>query len=566
MKNLTTWQTCLFFFNEFPHQIAKTLACLLLAGFVESVGAVSIVPLLASLMGGESSSPLLGQIYGLFRGVGISPSLGNVLVVMCCAMVARAAIMMVAFREVGFIEPEIATRLRLKMLDGLLRADWGYFVSQPTGKLIHALSTECFQAGRALTLMVQASAFLIQAMVYLCVGAFISWRVLLAGLVCGSALLLCFHSLIRLIRREGMKQANALNNMSALFTDSLTGAKPLKTMGVESLFIDHIKDHVESFKQASRRSVLGISVLNSIQEPFITVLLAGGLYAGSAVLNLDGALILAMAFFFQRILTRISSFQQALQNFGTMEGSLAMLIGKIADIDGNRAAAGGSRDVVFRDRIRFRNVGVSYGAKRVLSDFNLEVPLHAVTALCGPSGSGKTTAVDLMTGLLRPGEGQVLVDGLDLAEADPAKWRGQIGYVPQEVFLFNDTVRVNITLGRDAGDEEVWKALTEAGAASFVRELEGGLDFVVGEHGRSLSGGQKQRLMIARALIGDPRLLILDESTTGLDEETERGIWASVAEMKRGRAILAISHQEAVRNVADRVVEMGNSHMQQREA
>jgi len=156
-------------------------------------------------------------------------------------------------------------------------------------------------------------------------------------------------------------------------------------------------------------------------------------------------------------------------------------------------------------------------------------------------------------GLLRPQKGEVWIDNLPLAQVDLRRWRRMIGYVPQETLLLHDTVFINVTLGeKDIGSTDVEYALRAAGAWEFVSALPQGLNSVVGERGHKLSGGQRQRIAIARALVHKPRLLILDEATTALDPENEAAICATLRELSGEITILAISHQPAVLEVADR--------------
>ena len=146
---------------------------------------------------------------------------------------------------------------------------------------------------------------------------------------------------------------------------------------------------------------------------------------------------------------------------------------------------------------------------------------------------------------------------MPLEEVDLVHWRSQIGYVPQEVFLFHDSIRANVVLGRKVDDDLVWKSLEEAGAREFVESLPEGLDTTVGEHGRALSGGQRQRLMIARAMYNRPRLLIFDEATSGLDGAVEAEIFSSLLQIKSRAAIIVVSHQGEIMNFADKVYDFG---------
>jgi ATP-binding cassette subfamily C protein len=174
--------------------------------------------------------------------------------------------------------------------------------------------------------------------------------------------------------------------------------------------------------------------------------------------------------------------------------------------------------------------------------------------LVGPSGAGKTTIIDLLTGLLQPQSGAILIDGTSLQELDTRAWRQMIGYVPQETVLLHDTILHNVTLGDPAlGEADAERALKEAGAWEFIAMLPQGMNSSVGERGGKLSGGQRQRIMIARALVHRPRLLILDEATSALDPASEAAICQTLEQLRGELTILAISHQTALVNAADRV-------------
>jgi ATP-binding cassette subfamily C protein len=174
--------------------------------------------------------------------------------------------------------------------------------------------------------------------------------------------------------------------------------------------------------------------------------------------------------------------------------------------------------------------------------------------LAGPSGSGKTTIVDLILGLYRPDRGEVRIDGVPLGEIDLQRWRAMVGYVPQELLLFNDTVLANVTLGDPGLDEAaVREVLETAGAWAFVSRLPQGLHEVVGEKGAKLSGGQRQRVAMARALVARPRLLVLDEVTSALDPATAEALAGEIRALTRTTTVLVVSHRPEFMGIADRI-------------
>jgi ATP-binding cassette subfamily C protein len=203
----------------------------------------------------------------------------------------------------------------------------------------------------------------------------------------------------------------------------------------------------------------------------------------------------------------------------------------------------------------------------VLDGLSFAVPAGKITAIVGGSGAGKTTTADLIMGLVRPDAGEVYIDGVALGELDLHEWRQLIGYVPQEVLMLHDSVAKNVSLGDpNLTPEDIEGALRDAGAWEFVSELPEGVDCSVGERGMRLSGGQRQRIAIARALVHGAKLLILDEATTALDPESEAFVLAAI-EALRGRAtVFAISHQPALRSVADQMYRIADGKCVELEA
>jgi ATP-binding cassette subfamily C protein len=207
-------------------------------------------------------------------------------------------------------------------------------------------------------------------------------------------------------------------------------------------------------------------------------------------------------------------------------------------------------------------VSFAHGAQEVLHAVSLAVPARGVTVLTGPSGAGKTTIADLILGLYQPDRGRVLLDGVPLAEINVHSWRGLVGYVPQELALFHDTVFANVALGDPRiHKSDVRGALQLAGAWEFVDALPEGMMTQVGEAGAKLSGGQRQRIALARALVSKPRLLILDEVTSALDPETEWQIVQGIRALANTMAVLAITHRPAFLEVADRLYRVADGRV-----
>jgi subfamily B ATP-binding cassette protein HlyB/CyaB len=251
-------------------------------------------------------------------------------------------------------------------------------------------------------------------------------------------------------------------------------------------------------------------------------------------------------------IVRLAQLWQEFQQVGVSVERLGDILNTRTELSASRLALPPIKGRVTLDEVVFR---YRPDTAEVLKGVSLDIEPGEVIGIVGRSGSGKSTIAKLMQRLYVPERGRVLVDGNDLALADPAWLRRQIGVVLQENLLFNQSVRDNIAL-TDPGMtlERVMHAAQMAGAHEFIMELPEGYDTIVGEHGASLSGGQRQRIAIARALVSDPRILIFDEATSALDYESERAVMNNMRLICRGRTVIVIAHRLSTIRMANRII------------
>ena len=353
----------------------------------------------------------------------------------------------------------------------------------------------------------------------------------------------------------------------AFLVESVTGVQTLKSMAVEPQMQRRWEEQLAGYVAASFRVIsLGNTASQTVQL-VNKLVIAGVLYFG-AKLVIDGSLtvgeLVAFNIFAGRVSTPVLRLAQMWQDFHQARLSVARL-GDILNTPAEPTFSPGRAALpAIRGDIVFEHVTFRYriDGPEVLHDVSFSVPAGQVVGIVGPSGSGKSTLAKLVQRLYVPESGRVLVDGTDLAMVDSAWLRRQVGVVLQEDILFNRSIRDNIALAEPGTPiDRVIAAATLAGAHDFILELPEGYDTIVGERGSTLSGGQRQRIAIARAILGEPRVLIFDEATSALDYESERNVQRNMAQMSTGRTVIIVAHRLSTVRSADRILTLDHGRI-----
>ena len=353
-------------------------------------------------------------------------------------------------------------------------------------------------------------------------------------------------------------QRRAASELSSLIHDNIAGIRQIKTYTSEEREHGHFNGVSEKLRQATLIVMRAWALYNPSMN-FLTslgmLLIAGfGAYKVLAGQMDDGVLVafLIMARYLYEPVGRLHQLNQIFQSGRAAGERVFEILDSPTEIAEHTASPG----TPAQGDIRFEGINFSYAEdRRTLENINLHATPGQMIALVGPTGAGKSTIVNLLTRFYEYDAGQILLDGRAITEIPRSYLRANIAMVTQESFLFNGTTAENLLIGKpDATEEEMWKALAAANAAEFVKRMPKGLHSEVGERGIRLSVGEKQRISIARALLKNPPILILDEATASVDPENERELQAAIAELTKDKTIIMIAHRLSTVRNADQIL------------
>ena len=378
------------------------------------------------------------------------------------------------------------------------------------------------------------------------------------GTVVGVTYLIVRHKLGIL----GIQQANEQGSMILQIQQALGSMKETRILCRERIFYDHFTNHLLPYSQSSAQNLFIAQLPRYTNETagvsFVLVLLVLAIYSNRGTTAFITLGLFAIATI--RLLPSLSRIGGSLNSIKFYSAHLNEIftdLFKSKNLSGIMQSEAEMTRYPILHELKFDRISFSYenNKARVLNDVTLTIRKMQTVAFVGPSGSGKTTAVDLLLGLHTPCEGRILVDGMDI-QNNIRSWRRNIGYVPQQIYLADASIRQNVAFGietSEINDKAVLRSLRIAQLDNFVKGLPGGLNAQIGEHGVRLSGGQRQRIGIARALYHDPEILVLDEATAALDNETEAYFMKSIHELSGRKTIIMIAHRLSTVENCDRI-------------
>jgi ATP-binding cassette, subfamily B, bacterial MsbA len=555
-----------------PLMLAAVLTSALFVMLFEGFGVGLLVPLLNLLLGGEHATPMR-PLQWLERTLpGHSPAfyVGTIALAIVAAIAAKNVAFYSSLVLAARLKRRIAISLRDDLFRRLHRADLDVFDRMPGGDLANVFLVETYRT----TVAVDAMLALIQrtsiAFFYVVALFFLSWPLTALVVALAIALGTSLSFIYGRLKSAGIDLTDLNHRMASALGQSFSGIRIVRATNSQNREIEQFHELNKAQAAAEERSAEALSLLFPMTETLAVIGAMAIVTCAYVFLVRPGYMLssylLAYGFILLRLLPLLN------QLYG-LHGHLAYLAGGIHEVKAwletphfpDRAFGTAAFTEIQRE-LRFEHVGYRYPDGRVaLEDIDFSVPVGQTVAMVGPSGAGKSTLANILLRLRAPTSGRVTIDGRDCWEFTPETWHRAIALVEQDAFLFHGTLRENILYGCGSiSDEALRHAVQAAHLTDVVATFPDGLDTLVGERGAMVSGGQRQRIAIARAVIRNPSILILDEATSHLDPVSERLVHQALQNAARGRTTLVIAHRLSTIREADLLVVLEDGRIVER--
>jgi len=542
--------------------VGLLLAIMLASAFTEGFGLILLVPMLA-VLGEQDGEP--SQITSALNALGIPLSLPWLLAVFVALVLLRALLVQARLFQTHRLEVALVDGLRDRAWRALLNSNWRYLAGMRQSDSASLLITNIDRIGYGVSRALNAIAILVTLAGVGLAALAISPKLALASAIVGAAVLLAYRGLRRRAAVQGEELSRAYEDVYARLNEGLGALRVIKSFGKEDRSAQSAASAFSGLRLTQYAFMRDAGLAQAMLQVVGAVLLAALVWFSIARWDAGATQILPLVALFARALPLLGALQQNWQEWAHARPAIAATMGLIENAERESEPKFDAQlDVPkLASTLSLEGVRVHFESRdrAALNGINLTLPAHSITAISGPSGAGKSTLADILGGLIEPDAGSLTVDGVPLAQGLRRGWRERVTYVQQEPILFTGTIRENLHWAEPSASEDQLHDALQHASAKFVHDLPHGLDTRIGESGQMLSGGERQRLVLARALLRQPALLILDEVSSALDAENERAIAQAVSELQERMTIVIIGHRGALGELATREIRLENGQI-----
>lgn len=457
--------------------------------------------------------------------------------------------------------------VRMRVVDQLQAVALSFYSTRKTGDLINSIMAEISRSIGSLAVLITVVQRGTLLLIYAALMLWISWELSLVSFTLFIVLYFALSGLMVRIRESGTRVTEASSQFTSAISEFISGIRTTIAYNKQPYERDRLHEAAEELADSYIESTKRAQLVQPLSQAVVSTILIGIILLAIQYLvlpgHLDMAYLLTFLFALFRMMPIVHQLNSQRGNWAKNRAGLSNVAQLLRTDDKPYLEDGDRVAPPLQDNITFEDVDFAYEPEQlVLKDINLRIEQGKMTAIVGASGAGKSTLVDLIPRLYDPTHGRITMDGTDLRAFTVRSLREQIAVVSQSTYIFNASVSKNIAYGNlDATMDQIVAAARQANALQFIEEMDDGFDTTLGDRGVRLSGGQRQRIAIARAILKDPEILILDEATSDLDSVSERLVQESLETLMAGRTVIAIAHRLSTIENADWVVVLENGRI-----
>jgi ATP-binding cassette, subfamily B, bacterial MsbA len=550
----------LFLIRRIPNY-KLVLFLILIAGVAEGIGVSALVPVLSSLTGdfiNTTLPPPFNFLPSFLNLLGVNPSFEAMLIATLLIMLIAYLLIYIQERVVISARYKYLQDIRGKAVASIFNSRWKHLSNLKSGSVSNIIIHESDRAAEGLMSMMTLLAISVQLLVYGTSALLLSWQMFLIALLVIILSLFTARRLISIVRILGLESVEMNSLFSRQLVEFIRGSKLIKATGVTKVTEEILYNSNKRSANANRKIVINQAKMRFELQALLSIAMVFILYVSVSFFDIQIAVLLVFMFIIMRLAPRFTSFQGQLQNFASVLPAIEAVDSIITNSEEAIKSKSDNLQVFnFENEILFNNVSYQYNKKNenALTDINIMIKANSFVAFVGKSGSGKSTALDIIMGLLEPEQGFISFDGVDLKNFASNSFRSKIGLVSQDSIFFVGTIKQNLCFGlnEECDEKHIWECLKIAQLDDFILSLPDGLSSPLVESGINLSGGQRQRLAIARALIRNPSLLILDEATNALDANAEAKFQSAIEAVANKYTLIVVAHRLSTISHADNI-------------
>ncbi|EHQ01401.1 ABC transporter ATP-binding protein [Gillisia limnaea] len=560
----------LYFYRYLRYRIFVSFSLSFIKGVLDGFGLAMFIPLLklSSSSQNVSESSEMGNLSFLpefLEKIGISLTITTALLIILSFFCLKGVItfiegiMRVKYQQLFIRE------IRLTNIQLLNSYSFSEFVKSDAGKIQNTFSAEVNRVAMAYGSYFKSIEYGVLVLVYVSFAFASNTEFALIVAVGGVLTNFIFKWLFRKTKMLSRKYTNRAHNFQSLLIQHVANFKYLKASGLNYFYGNKLKNNINQLEEIQRNLGVVDATLMALREPLTILVVVIAILFQVNYYNADIGLIILSLIFLYRALTFLMAMQENWNKFLSVSGSMENMTEFTSELRNNKEKNGIVKFETFENKISLENIYFKYNNTTVIDGIDLNISKNETIAIIGESGSGKSTLMNILSGLLIPSNGQLLIDGIDISELDINSYRKRIGYIAQEAPIFNDTIFNNVTFWSEKSSDNLQKfheAIRKASLSEFVNSLDDKEDEYLGNNGINISGGQKQRLSIARELYKDVDFLFMDEATSALDGETEAAIQSNIDLLKGRYTILMIAHRLSTIKNADKIILLKNGKIE----